>query len=520
MFVRFIGGGATLNDGRSRRSRCDQEGKAARPRSVGFCNRQFSDNMTWFAAGSPCATIGRYAVQVMVAAFVFLSASVCESSGAPVSPSSTPESLYQLSLERIQSNHPQGALDALFALVKNHRTSPLAPDALWKIGEIWQAKQQLPYAAWAWQTLLSRYPHSPHADAALQSYRTWLANRNADANESDACVECVNLLHPDYVSVLDIYLKCKSNPAAYGTLGAWRQTRLQFREHLSAIPEYKLPPFDYWDPLTNVPGKDYYDPEVQGWWVIGRGEEARRRSVVEQRQQGPTLYIASLSAVLPHILRQQGNKAVRDLLLEEAADVRMFDHYDRVRTFCLKQLETVNAAIIAEYRRQGEEHFRNGRHEDARRVYCTLMTEYRGTDAAKFAVSKLFEIANFLATKHKKEGDIHFHWAMRDYSQALAAYQKANAEMGDIGSLWSSLNLQQQQKAQGLKAYLGVRIGECLRNLGRESEAVQQLQEVMQTMQQEKTPESQEMLAEAQYHLALTLGGNLPSQTKTKEQRL
>jgi len=46
------------------------------------------------------------------------------------------------------------------------------------------------------------------------------------------------------------------------------------------------------------------------------------------------------------------------------------------------------------------------------------------------------------------------------------------------------------------------------------------LQEVMQTMQQEKTPESQEMLAEAQYHLALTLGGNLPSQTKTKEQRL
>ena len=242
--------------------------------------------------------------------------------------------------------------------------------------------------------------------------------------------------------------------------------------------------------------------------------------MVEQRQQGPTLYIASLSAVLPHILRQQGNKPVRDLLRKEAADVRIFGHDDRVRTFCLKQLETVNAAIIAEYRRQGEEHFRNGRHEDARRAYRTLIAEYAGTDAAKFAASKLFDIADLLASKHRKEGDIRFHWAMRDYSQALAAYQKATAEMGDISPLWSSLSRQEQQKAQGVKAYLGVRIGECLRNLGRESEAVQQLQDVMQTMQQDKLPDLQGTLAEGIYQLALTLGGNLPSQTKTKDQRL
>jgi len=141
-----------------------------------------------------------------------------------------------------QSEQP---LDILYDLVRQHPSSPEASEALWRIADIWQAKQQLPYAAWAWQTLLARYPCSPHADSALQSYRTWLAKRKADADESDACVECVNLLHPDYVSLLEIYFAVKSNPAAQGSVNSWRQTRRQFRDHINAIPEYKLPPFDY-----------------------------------------------------------------------------------------------------------------------------------------------------------------------------------------------------------------------------------------------------------------------------------
>jgi len=304
-----------------------------------------------------------------------------------------------------QSEQP---LDILYDLVRQHPSSPEASEALWRIADIWQAKQQLPYAAWAWQTLLARYPCSPHADTALQSYRTWLAKRKADADESDACVECVNLLHPDYVSLLDIYLKCKSNPAGQYAADAWRQTRQQCCDHLTAIPEYKLPPFDYWDPVTNAPGKDHYDPQVQDWWVIGRGEEARRRSVVEQRRQVGNLYVASLDIAVTQILKAQCSRPTRDLLLEELNHVWLMENDERIRNYAMKKLDEVEAVIVAEYMDQAKKALLENRLEDAKVAYRYIVENHPGTEYARVAEAEIRKIVPVLVSVYRKRGDENF----------------------------------------------------------------------------------------------------------------
>ena len=244
---------------------------------------------------------------------------------------------------------------------------------------------------------------------------------------------------------------------------------------------------------------------------------------MRQRNQYASLYIYALDSAVTQILKTQENAVTRDLLLEEAADVRMFDHDDRVRAFCLKQLENIDAAIIAEYKRQVDEHFKNGRYEDARKVCRTLIAEYPSGEGARFAKTKLMEIAEVFILQHKRRGDAEGNDFRKGWDKAIPHYQKLIEEAEACFTECAEVLLAEKPSTtaqsslitlQNHIAYACMKQGWCLRNVGKEAEAISVFQRGMT-----EYPQSA-YAAESQYRLALTMGGNRVGEEKSKAQRL
>jgi len=304
------------------------------------------------------------------------------------------------------------------------------------------------------------------------------------------------------------------------SVAAWRQTRQQFRDH--RLPFYKLPPnLEYTDPVTKGPGRDH--AEAIEWFTVPYHEWERRVWVMRQRNQYASLYIYALDSAVTQILKTQENAVTRDLLLEEAADVRMFDHDDRVRAFCLKQLENIDAAIIAEYKRQVDEHFKNGRYEDARKVCRTLIAEYPSGDGARYAKTRLVEIAEIYILQHKRRGDAEGNDFRKGWDKAIPHYQKLIEEAEACFTECAEVLLAEKPSTtaqsslitlQNHIAYACMKQGWCLRNVGKEAEAISVFQRGMT-----EYPQSA-YAAESQYRLALTMGGNRVGEEKSKAQRL